>query len=88
MLSDVRGITRSSISTGRLTTQYPFGYYRLVKIKEEQWPRIPALRAISIHERTTGEEREKMIEVTKADIIKKFGDGAIMRYGDGGPEPR
>ena len=39
-----------------------------------------------IHERTTGEEREKMIEVTKADIIKKFGDGAIMRYGDGGPE--
>ena len=24
-----------------------------------------------IHERTTGEEREKMIEVTKADIIKK-----------------
>ena len=25
-----------------------------------------------IHERTTGEEREKMIEVTKADIIKYF----------------
>lgn len=39
-----------------------------------------------IHERTTGEEREKMIEVTKAEIIKKFGDGSIMRYGDGGPE--
>ena len=32
-----------------------------------------------IHERTTGEEREKMIQVTKAEIIKKFGDGSIMR---------
>lgn len=39
-----------------------------------------------IHERTTGEEREKMIKATKAEIIKKFGDGSIMRYGDGGPE--
>ncbi len=39
-----------------------------------------------VHERTTGEDREKMIEATKADIIKKFGTGSIMRYGDGGPE--
>lgn len=39
-----------------------------------------------IHERTTGKEREKMIEVTKAEIVKKYGDGSIMRYGDGGPE--
>lgn len=39
-----------------------------------------------IHERTTGKERVKMIEVTKAEIVKKFGDGSIMRYGDGGPE--
>lgn len=39
-----------------------------------------------VHERTTGEEREKMIEATKADIVKKFGKGSIMRYGDGGPE--
>ena len=39
-----------------------------------------------IHERTTGKEREKMIEVTKAEIVKKFGGGSIMRYGDGGPE--
>lgn len=39
-----------------------------------------------VHERTTGEERDKMIEATKADIIKKFGKGSIMRYGDGGPE--
>lgn len=39
-----------------------------------------------IHDKTTGEEREKMIEVTKAEIEKKFGTGSIMRYGDGGPE--
>ncbi|MBE6469560.1 MAG: recombinase RecA [Coriobacteriaceae bacterium] len=39
-----------------------------------------------IHERTTGEEREKMIAATKAAIEKKFGDGSIMRYGDGGPQ--
>ncbi len=42
--------------------------------------------ARQIHERTTGAEREKMIELTKAEIEKKFGTGAIMRYGDGGPE--
>ena len=39
-----------------------------------------------IHERTTGKEREKMIEVTKAESGKKFGDGSMMWYGDGGPE--
>ena len=42
--------------------------------------------AKQVHERTTGEARDKMIEATKADIIKKFGSGSIMRYGDGGPE--
>ena len=40
----------------------------------------------TVHERTTGEEREKMIDATKAAIEKKFGAGSIMRYGDGGPE--
>lgn len=39
-----------------------------------------------IHDKTTGAERDKMIEVTKAEIEKKFGTGSIMRYGDGGPE--
>lgn len=39
-----------------------------------------------IHDKTTGAERDKMIEATKADIEKKFGKGSIMRYGDGGPE--
>ena len=39
-----------------------------------------------IHERTTGAERDKMIDATKADIEKKFGTGAIMRFGDGGPQ--
>ena len=40
----------------------------------------------TIHERTTGVERDKMIEATTAAIEKKFGDGSIMRYGDGGPQ--
>ncbi len=40
----------------------------------------------TVHERTFGAEREKMVEVTKAEIEKKFGTGSIMRYGDGGPE--
>ena len=30
-----------------------------------------------IHERTTGEEREKMIQVTKAEIIKKAFFGPV-----------
>ncbi|MEY8436480.1 recombinase RecA [Atopobiaceae bacterium 24-176] len=34
--------------------------------------------------RTTGEERDKMVESTTAEIRKKFGSGAIMRFGDGG----
>ncbi len=39
-----------------------------------------------VHDKTTGAERDKMIEATKAEIEKKFGAGSIMRYGDGGPE--
>ena len=39
-----------------------------------------------VHERTYGEERDKMIDLTKAEIEKKFGTGSIMRFGDGGPE--
>ncbi|WP_077597921.1 recombinase RecA [Olsenella urininfantis] len=39
-----------------------------------------------IHEKTFGEEREKMIDATTSEIEKKFGKGAIMRFGDGGPE--
>ncbi|MBY4797988.1 recombinase RecA [Collinsella sp. AGMB00827] len=39
-----------------------------------------------VQERTTGEERERMIEATKAAIEKRFGDGSIMKYGDGGPQ--
>lgn len=42
--------------------------------------------ARQIHERTTGADRDKMIDVTTAEIVKKFGKGAIMRYGDGGPQ--
>ena len=39
-----------------------------------------------IHAPTTGEERTKMIESTTAEIEKKFGKGAIMKYGEGGPD--
>ncbi len=35
---------------------------------------------------TTGEERDRVIEATTSDIIKKFGKGSIMKYGDGGPQ--
>lgn len=39
-----------------------------------------------IRPRTFGEERDKVIESTTKDIEKRFGKGAIMRFGDGGPE--
>ena len=39
-----------------------------------------------IHAPTTGEERTKMIESTTAEIEKKFGKGAIMKYGEEGPD--
>ena len=38
-----------------------------------------------IHPRTTGEEREKVLAATTEEIEKKFGKGAIMRFGDEGP---
>ena len=40
----------------------------------------------TVHAPTTGKERDAMIANTKAEIEKKFGQGSIMRYGDGGPE--
>ena len=39
-----------------------------------------------VHAPTTGEERVKMIETTTKEIEKKFGQGSIMRFGDGGPQ--
>lgn len=38
-----------------------------------------------IHPKTYGEEREHVIDSTTAEIEKKFGKGAIMRFGDDGP---
>ena len=38
-----------------------------------------------IHPRTTGEEREKVLAATTEEIEKRFGKGAIMRFGDEGP---
>ena len=42
--------------------------------------------AREVHEKSYGEERDKMVDATTADIVKKFGKGSIMRYGDGGPD--
>lgn len=42
--------------------------------------------AREIHEKTYGEARDAVIESTTKEIVKKFGNGAIMRFGDGGPE--
>ncbi len=39
-----------------------------------------------VNERTYGEERDKMVDLTTSEIIKKFGKGSIMKYGDGGPD--
>ncbi len=39
-----------------------------------------------IHEKTYGEERDKVIDLTTTEIEKKFGKGSIMRFGDSGPE--
>lgn len=39
-----------------------------------------------IKPRTYGEERDQVIDSTTKDIEKRFGKGAIMRFGDGGPE--
>lgn len=39
-----------------------------------------------VHEKTYGEERDKMIEATTSEIEKKFGKGAIMKYGEDGPD--
>ena len=38
-----------------------------------------------VHEKMYGEERDKAIEATTSEIEKRFGKGAIMRFGDGGP---
>ena len=39
-----------------------------------------------IHAPTFGEERDQMLDATTKEIEKKFGKGAIMRFGDGGPD--
>lgn len=39
-----------------------------------------------VHAPSYGEERDKMISSTLSEVEKKFGKGAIMRFGDGGPD--
>ena len=36
-----------------------------------------------VHAKSTGDQRDKMIDLTTSEIVKRFGKGAIMRYGDG-----
>ncbi len=38
-----------------------------------------------VRERTYGEERDKVVEETTKEIIKQFGKGAIMKFGDDAP---
>ncbi len=39
-----------------------------------------------VRPRTTGEEREKVLKSTTDEIEKRFGKGAIMKFGDEGPD--
>ena len=57
-----------------------------VKLREGEIMAKSSANPRQVHERTTGEERDKMIQATRAEIEKKFGSGSIMRYGDGGPQ--
>ncbi len=41
--------------------------------------------ARQVNEKTYGDEREKILESTTDEIVKRFGKGAIMKFGDGGP---
>ena len=39
----------------------------------------------TVNEKLYGDEREKILESTTDEIVKRFGKGAIMKFGDGGP---
>ena len=39
-----------------------------------------------VQAKTYGEERDKVIENTTKEIVKKFGNGSIMKFGDSGPD--
>lgn len=39
-----------------------------------------------VHKKTYGEERDKQLDITTAEIEKRFGKGSIMKYGDLGPD--
>ncbi len=41
--------------------------------------------ARTINEKSYGDERDKILESTTDEIVKRFGKGAIMKFGDGGP---
>lgn len=39
-----------------------------------------------VHKKTYGVERDKQLDITTAEIEKRFGKGSIMKYGDLGPD--
>ena len=39
-----------------------------------------------VHAKSYGEERDQILTNTTKEIEKRFGQGSIMRYGDGGPQ--
>lgn len=54
-----------------------------VQVQGETMAKKQVIREIK--PRTTGEERDQVLETTTSEIEKKFGKGSIMRLGDGGP---
>lgn len=54
-----------------------------VQVQGEAMAKKQVIREIK--PRTTGEERDQVLETTTSEIEKKFGKGSIMRLGDGGP---
>ena len=63
----------------------------MIKTIEHMYPKEGFIMARNsrstrtVHEHSTGAERDKMIDLTTKEIEKKFGTGSIMRFGDGGP---
>ena len=62
---------------------FVYDSWELIEGRENQMAKNSVSR--EINPRTTGEERERVIEATTAAIEKKFGKGSIMKFGEDGP---
>ena len=80
-----------SRETWLITSAYRVDYERVFGYHHASEPQMGATMSKSnttsreIHAPSTGEERERIIDATTSEIEKKFGKGAIMKFGDGGP---